>query len=58
MIPPPLRIALMSSMRTSRPGKRRFNSRCDFHDAALVAFGTTITPSSSALTMSPGWMAT
>lgn len=22
----------MSSMRTSRPGKRRFNSCCDFHD--------------------------
>lgn len=32
MLPPPLRIALMSSMRTSRPGKRRFNSCCDFHD--------------------------
>lgn len=32
MLPPPLRIALMSSMRTSRPGKRRLNSCCDFHD--------------------------
>lgn len=32
MRPPPLRIALMSSMRTPRPGKRRFNSCCDFHD--------------------------
>lgn len=29
-----------------------------FMTAALVAFGTTITPSSSALTMSPGWTAT
>lgn len=37
------------------PGKAAF---CDFHDAALVAFGTTVTPSSSALTMSPGWTPT
>lgn len=54
MRPPPLKIGFMSSMLTSRPGKRRFNPRCDFHDAALVAFGTTVTPSSSALTMAPG----
>lgn len=33
MPPTPLRIALTSSMRTLRPGKRRFNSRCDFHDS-------------------------
>ncbi|MHC4049231.1 MULTISPECIES: hypothetical protein [Bradyrhizobium] len=37
-----------------------FSSRAAaiFTTAALVAVGTTITPSSSALTMSPGWTAT
>jgi hypothetical protein len=37
-----------------------FSSRAieSFTTPAIVALGTTTTPSSSALTMSPGWMAT